>query len=107
MLDEIAARCTRAYMARGRTDLRCGIPSLLTQISELYGADPYEEGVLYLFRGRSRRRVRALARSGGAFVMLTLLYDPGLGPAWDHTGWGLRELGREELLALLSGGREA
>ena len=92
-------------MVRGRTDLRCGIPSLTLQLSELHGVDVFEEGVLWLFRGRSPRRVRALLRERDAHVMLTIAYDRGAGPAWDTSGWGLRELTREELAAVLDGGR--
>lgn len=89
-------------MVRGRTDLRCGIPSLTAMLSELYGADPFEEGVLWLFRGRSARCVKALLREGGAHVLLTIRYDRGRGPRWDLAGWGLRELTRDELAGVLA-----
>jgi hypothetical protein len=105
VLTEIAGSCRRAYMVLGRTDLRCGIPSLTMRLTELHGVDAFEEGVLWLFRGRSPRRVRALIRDEGAHVLLTISYDRGRGPRWDLDGWGLRELSRDELEGLLSGGR--
>jgi hypothetical protein len=105
VLTEIAGSCRRAYMVLGRTDLRCGIPSLTMRLAELHGVDAFEEGVLWLFRGRSPRRVRALFRDEGAHVLLTISYDRGRGPRWDLDGWGLRELDRDELAAVLAGGR--
>ena len=67
----------RIMVMRGYTDLRMGIPSLVARLVAFHGVDPAEEDVLYLFCGRSARRLKGVVRQRGAFVLVTVLMDRG------------------------------
>lgn len=94
----------RVMLMRGYTDLRCGIPSLSLALTQLYGCDLSEAGVLYVFCGRRCDRARALLTCEDG-VMLVSLVLRSARLRWPRSGDGLVEVTREQLAALLRGER--
>lgn len=58
------------YIACGFTDLRKGIDSLVTLITENFKLNPFEEGNLFLFCGRRTDRIKALLYEGDGWLLL-------------------------------------
>ena len=97
------ASYSRIMVMRGYTDLRRGIPSLVASLIAFHGVDPTEEGVLYLFCGRSARRVKGVVRQNGAFVLATALLDRDRRVRWPRSEPGLEEVTPERLARILGG----
>ena len=97
------ASYSRIMVMRGYTDLRRGIPSLVASLIAFHGVDPTEENVLFLFCGRSARRVKGVVRQGGAFVMATVLLDRDRRVRWPRSEPGLEEVTPERLARILGG----
>ena len=92
----------RIIIKCGSTDLRCGIPSLTTQLSMFYGVE-FEEGVLYVLCGRSRRKLKGLIRFQDGFMLVNLLLDPKKRLNWICDTDELREISEEQLQRILHG----
>lgn len=75
LADANPAQFKKIYLALGRTDLRLGIDGLAARIQYCFGQDPYEEGVLYIFRGRRSDRIKCLLYEGDGFLLLTKRLD--------------------------------
>lgn len=101
--DGSVASYRRIMVMRGYTDLRRGIPSLVASLIAFHGVDPTEEGVLYLFCGRSARRVKGVVRQNGAFVLATVLLDRDGRVRWPRSEPGLEEVTPERLAGILGG----
>ena len=65
-----ATWCKRVIIKCGRTDLRRGISGLVSIIRLEYGLDPLEDGTLFLFCGKRRTRLKALAFEGDGFTLV-------------------------------------
>ena len=104
--DGAVASYGRIMLMRGYTDLRCGIPSLSLALTQLYGADLSEPGVLYVFCGRRCDRVRALLTCGGGTMLVHLVLHAAR-LRWPRSGDGLVEVTQAQLDALLRGERLA
>lgn len=95
------ARYRRIMLMRGYTDLRMGIPSLVARLVAFHDVNPVEEDVLYMFCGRSARRVKGVVRQRGCFVLATVLMDRDVAVRWPRDGEGLVEVTPEELSRIL------
>lgn len=54
----------------GRTDLRRGIDGLVSLVKLRYGLNPIEKGVLFLFCGIKKDRIKGIFFEGDGFVLV-------------------------------------
>lgn len=92
----------KIFIKCGKTNLRCGIPSLTLQLSMLYGVDLNEKDVLYLFCGTLRDKVKGLIHTGKGFVLISILLETSK-VKWVMGSDDLVEISEEQLQSLLRG----
>ena len=54
----------RVFIACGYTDLRFGVDGLANEVQNVFQLDPFDEGTLFLFCGRSNRKIKGLLWEG-------------------------------------------
>lgn len=54
----------------GRSDLRRGIDGMVSTVKLRYGLDPVEKGVLFLFCGTKKDRIKGIFFEGDGFVLV-------------------------------------
>lgn len=60
----------RVFIRTGYTDLRLGIDGLACLIQNYFHLNPFDEGTLFLFCGRSCDRIKCLLWEGDGFLLL-------------------------------------
>lgn len=60
----------RTILLTGRTDLRRGIDGLVSLVRLNYNLDPLDKGVLYLFCGIKKDRIKGIFYEGDGWVMI-------------------------------------
>ena len=60
----------RTIILTGRTDLRRGIDGLVSFVRLNYSLDPLEKGVLFIFCGRKKDRIKGIFYEGDGWVMV-------------------------------------
>lgn len=101
--DDIAVSYKRIVIKCGYTDLRCGISSLSVYLSMLYGVNWKESNeVLYLFCGRSCRKIKGLIHTKNGFLMMNILLEKN-SVKWPRKTDELKEITEEQLKQLLAG----
>ncbi|MBQ1347939.1 MAG: IS66 family insertion sequence element accessory protein TnpB [Aeriscardovia sp.] len=75
LVDANPTQFKKIYLALGHTDLRMGIDGLASLVQFYFNNDPYEEGVLYIFKGRRSDRIKCLLYEGDGFLLLTKRVD--------------------------------
>ena len=60
----------RVFIACGYTDMRQGINSLAALVQYRFRQDPLGEGAVFLFCGRRRDRIKALAHDDDGYVLM-------------------------------------
>lgn len=51
---------SKVFLACGYTDLRFGVDGLANEIQNVFQLNPFDEGTLFLFCGRSSSRIKGL-----------------------------------------------
>ena len=69
MLKEIIG-ISKVFLACGYTDLRFGVDGLANEIQNVFQLNPFDEGTLFLFCGRSSSRIKGLLWEGDGFLLL-------------------------------------
>ena len=65
-----AAGFERIFIVCGYTDLRYGIDGLITNLKTEYNINPFRENILFLFCGRSSRKIKGVVFEGDGFLLL-------------------------------------
>jgi len=60
----------RTIILTGRTDLRRGIDGLVSLVRLNYNIDPLDKGILFLFCGKKKDRIKGLLYEGDGWVMV-------------------------------------
>lgn len=89
--------CTR------RVDMRKGIDGLASYVMLNYNLDPTDKGVLFLFRGRSARKIKGICFEGIGMVMYTLRLAGGNSFQFPRNADEAREISPEQYRQLMSG----
>ena len=63
-------RISKVFLACGYTDLRFGVDGLANEIQNVFQLNPFDEGTLFLFCGRSSSRIKGLLWEGDGFLLL-------------------------------------
>lgn len=90
------------YVACGRTDLRKGIDGLSSLVRGQFEMNPFQEGVLFLFCGARRDRIKGLVWEGDGFVLLYKRVENG-GIKWPRSRSDMAEIDPSEFRKLLAG----
>ena len=61
---------SKVFIACGYTDLRFGVDGLANEIQNAFQLDPFDEGTMFLFCGRSATKIKGLLWEGDGFLML-------------------------------------
>ena len=91
----------RIYLRPGSTDLRKAVNGLSMIIEQDMGGEPFS-GNVYLFCNRERRLLKAVYWERNGFWLSQKRLEKDKYP-WPLTSEAARELGKDELLMLLSG----
>jgi transposase len=91
----------RVYVSLGVIDFRCGLDGLLGLVESTFGHAPQEQ-YLFIFRDRSRRKIKALFWDKNGFVLLYKRLENGKFQ-FPKNQLGNIELNRLQLECLLSG----
>lgn len=92
----------RVILAVGYTDLRRAIDGLAQTIGTKYDLNPFETGVLFLFCGRRKDRIKALVWEGDGFLLLYKRLEDGRFD-WPRTPQEAAELDRKQFELLMNG----
>lgn len=94
----------RIVLKTGYTDLRCGIPTLTEILTNFYGVDFRDEGVLYLFCGTKCNKIKGLIREREGFMLLSIqLFTDRV--RWIRKDDGLKEISQEQFDLIKRGKR--
>lgn len=93
---------SRVILITGRTDMRKGIDSLVSTVRLNFGLDPIEKGMLFLFCGIRKNKLKGLFYEGDGFLMLSKRLTSGTF-CWPNTPLEARKLTWEEYDRLLGG----
>lgn len=99
-LDAFALK--RIYIACGYTDLRYGIDGLANVVQSKFEMDPFEKGILYLFCGRKKDRIKALLWEGDGFLLLYKRIENGRFQ-WPRNEDELKEMTPQQFRWLMEG----
>ena len=98
----VVASYKKIVMKGGYTDLRGGIEMLSMMLSTFYGANMPEEDVLYVFCGRTAKKVKGLIRQKDGIMLINLqLYANRV--HWIRRTDDLIEITEEQLTKVLNG----
>ena len=60
----------KIYIATGYTDLRKGIDGLARMVQETFSQNPFSKNTIFMFCGKSSKKIKALCWEGDGFVLL-------------------------------------
>lgn len=83
-------------------DMRKGIDGLASVILTRFDMDPYDRGVLFLFIGRRKDRLKALEWEGDGWCLLTKRLSCGRFQ-WPHNEEELKDLTPEQYRSFVTG----
>lgn len=83
-------------------NMRYGIDSLATIIEQKYHMSLFVPNTLFLFCGRSSRKIKGLVLEDDGFLLLTKLVD-GRHFSWPHSDDELRKMNTEQFHWLMQG----
>lgn len=90
------------YIVCGFTDLRYGIDSLSAIIEQKYHMSLFVPNTLFLFCGRSARKIKGLVWEGDVFLLLYKRIDCGHF-SWPRSSDELRKMNAEQFRWLMQG----
>lgn len=90
------------YLVCGFTDLRYGIDSLAAIIERRYKVHLFVPNTLFLFCGRSNRKIKGLLWEGDGFLLIYKRVESGRF-SWPRTSSDLRSLSPEQFRWLMQG----
>ncbi len=96
------SRFPAVYIVCGYTDLRYGIDSLAAIIERKYRMHVFVPNTLFLFCGRSSRKIKGLLWEGDGFLLLYKRVEQGHF-TWPRTSNDLRQLRPEQFKWLMQG----
>ncbi len=102
MLNDLAAKEVRVYLACGYTDLRYGIDGLARLVEANFQLNPFEKDQLFLFCGRRRDRIKGLLWEGDGFLLLYKRLEGG-SYCWPRNESEARLLSEREYRWLMEG----
>ena len=91
----------RIYLRPGSTDMRKAANGLSVMVEQEMGGEPFS-GNVYLFCNKERRLLKAIYWERNGFWLSQKRLEKEKYP-WPDTSEAAKELGKEELLMLLSG----
>lgn len=92
----------RVIIACGKTDLRYGIDGLATVVQEQFHLDSTEKGILFLFCGTKKDRIKGLVYEGDGYLLLYKRLAAGRFQ-WPRTPEEAMELTQEQFNLLMQG----
>lgn len=98
----IGTTFSKVYLLTGRTDLRKGITQLSSLIEMQFKMDAHQKGVLFLFCGRNRRKLKGLLWEGDGYLLLSKALTDGKF-IWPNDVTEMRNLTDEQYRLLMSG----
>lgn len=93
---------SKVFIACGYTDLRFGVDGLANEIQNVFQLDPFDEGTLFLFCGRSASKIKGLLWEGDGFLLLYKRLDNGKFH-WPRNSDEMRLLDNEQYEWLMKG----
>ena len=93
---------SKVFLACGYTDLRFGVDGLANEIQNVFQLNPFDEGTLFLFCGRSSSRIKGLLWEGDGFLLLYKRVESGHF-TWPRSSNDLRSLSAEQFHWLMQG----
>ena len=101
MLGDITA-AESIYLVCGYTDMRKGITQLASLIEMQFKLDAHQKGVLFLFCGRNRRKLKGLLWEGDGYLLLSKVLTDGKF-VWPNDISEMKDLTDEQYQRLMSG----
>lgn len=92
---------SKVFIACGYTDLRYGIDGLANEIQNSFHLDPFDEGTLFLFCGRSASKIKGLLWEGDGFLLYKRLENGKF--HWPRNSEEMRLLDNEQYEWLMKG----
>ena len=92
----------RIVLVCGYTDLRCGIDGLVSALKSGHDISPFEEKVLFLFCGRSTRKIKGIVFEGDGFLLLYKRLETGRF-CWPRTSNEAMNISQEQFEWLMKG----
>lgn len=93
------------YMCAGYTDLRKSIDGLATLLEYTYNVNPYREGILYLFCGRTASyKIKGLLYEENGFLLFHKRLKDGRYRWIRDESKGLVRISHEQFLRLMNNG---
>lgn len=92
----------KVILFTNHTDMRKGIDGLVTLVQLRFGLDPLEPGTLFLFCGRRKNKIKALAYEGDGFTLASKKLTAGR-YKWPNNPSEAWNLSAEEYDRLLDG----
>ena len=93
---------SKVFLACGYTDLRFGVDGLANEIQNVFQLNPFDEGTLFLFCGRSSSRIKGLLWEGDGFLLLYKRVESGHF-SWPRNSNDLRSMTAEQFHWLMQG----
>lgn len=93
---------SKVFIACGYTDLRFGVDGLANEIQNVFQLDPFDEGTMFLFCGRSATKIKGLLWEGDGFLMLYKRLENGKFH-WPRNSDEMRLLDEEQYEWLMKG----
>lgn len=93
---------SKVFIVCGYTDLRYGIDGLANEIQNSFHLDPFDEGSLFLFCGRSASKIKGLLWEGDGFLLLYKRLENGKFH-WPRNSEEMRLLDNEQYEWLMKG----
>lgn len=92
----------KTIVLTGRTDLRRGIDGMVSIVKLRYGLDPIEKGVLFLFCGTKKDRIKGIFFEGDGFVLVYKRLSQGK-YQWPHNEEEAKHLNFQQFSQLMEG----
>lgn len=94
------------YMCAGYTDLRKSIDGLVSLLEYTYNVNPYREGILYLFCGRTASyKIKGLLYEENGFLLIHKRLKEGRYHWIRDESQGLVRISHSQFLSLMNKGR--
>lgn len=93
---------SKVYLLTGYTDMRKGITQLASLIEMQFKLDAHQKGVLFLFCGRNRHKLKGLLWEGDGYLLLSKNLTDGKF-VWPNDISEMKDLTDEQYQRLMSG----
>jgi len=98
----IGGSITKVYLLTGYTDMRKGATQLASLVESQFKLDIYQKGVLFLFCGRNRRKLKGLLWEGDGFLLLSKSLSNGR-YIWPNDLSEMKDLTNDQYRLLMTG----